>query len=463
MDVNALKRKKAEALAEAEAINKKLEADNLPQAERDQLEMRADSFIALAEKHNAKLEAKLSAENIAMGRPAGERTPPNTRQTQADPPGAPIPAQWDNQLPSRTGRYDRDTVQSFASVKASASDSAGFDGLGDFLDSIKKQREGRAFDQRLGYMAAQTKGDLPAGGFLVPDLLQSNIIQTLDDDEPWLDLIDRYMLPSGYGSTSWPVFADRDESGEDVAGVSTTRRGENTTIATSTMTLEKWILEPTSHGTLIKVSNELLEDSLPGSVNGAINTLFVRALRQRMALDLLTGTGVGGPIGIVNSDATYTVAKESMQTAATITGTNLQKMRQRLKPSSLNRAVWLANPDTYIQLTNAHTTLTNDDQPLFVHGNGTDVPDTLLGRPIYFTSACESLGTKGDIVLGNLSTYQYAMKPLVVDSSTAVAFEEHQTVYKVLARDAGRPKYTSTHTDVRGFETSEFVTLATRA
>jgi HK97 family phage major capsid protein len=452
MDINKLKRKKAEALKEAEAINEKLQSNELTEAERHKLEMEADGYVALAGQLNSKIDGGLAAEEASA------------RQAEANGGGV-----WRSR-PGTNADFDgldagtiRSVAMTFAEAKAKPASSFGFNGMSDFLTTIKRQREGRAFDQRLSYMAAQSGQDNPSGGFLVPDLLQNNIVQTLDDDEPWLNMVDRYMLPNGYGSASWPVLSDRNESSEDIAGVSTTRRDENSTIATSTMTLEKWKLDPTSHGTLIKVSNELLEDALPGSVDSAINSIFARALRQRMALDLLNGTGAGKPIGIVTSDATYTVAKESMQTAATINGDNILKMRQRLKPSSLNRAVWLANPDSYIQLVNAHTTLTNDDRPLFMHGNGTDVPDTLLGRPIYFTSACQSLGTKGDIILANLSAYQYAMKPVITDTSIHIGFEEHETVYKVVARDDGRPKYTSTHQDVRGFETSEFVVLATRA
>lgn len=447
LSLNDAKGYKAEAAAEAKKINAKInDPDFAATSERrEELSSQLDEALTTAEACGTRIEAIEAQRSAAVARANG-------RDITGMPGGRDF------------GRYaDHGGVMTFAQALSTPGDDAGFAGFGDYLKTIRRQKTGTAYDQRLSIMAAQSGGDHPSGGFLVPDLLRNEIIATVDDDEPWLRLVDRFLIPNGYGSASWPVLADRDESGGDKAGVSLTRRNENTAIAESTMVLERWKLEPTSVATLIKVSNELLEDALPGSVDSAIRALFARNMQSRQAIDIINGTGAGSPVGIVESSGTFTAAKEGGQAADTIVGANLLEMRSRMKPSSLNRAVWLAHPSAYTQLLNAHTTLTNDDFPQFMHGNGSDVPDTLLGRPIFFTSACKSVGDKGDILLANLSQYQYGQKPLVVDMSTQVQFENHQAVYKFVLRDAGRPKHNSIHTDIRGFQTSEFVTLAERA
>ena len=66
----------------------------------------------------------------------------------------------------------------------------------------------------------------------------------------------------------------------------------------------------------------------------------------RAACDaLLNGTGAGQPLGILNSNALVSVAKESGQDAATILAENIEKMYARaLDPAKcewyINQACW---------------------------------------------------------------------------------------------------------------------------
>ena len=90
-----------------------------------------------------------------------------------------------------------------------------------------------------------------------------------------------------------------------------------------------------------------------------------------------------------------------------IEGADILKARRRCW--RYGEAIWLANHDTYEDLAKAHISGTNGDVFLFSPARGEDVPDMLLGRPVFFTEFAETKGTKGDLILGNWSQYLEAV------------------------------------------------------
>jgi HK97 family phage major capsid protein len=386
--------------------------------------------------------------------------PHGGRKTHPNAVGSPI-----DHYDTKPAAFDRPmSFSEFSALDPAQLDDGGFDDLFDFATSVFKQRTGKSTDTRLvNYFAGQSGSNYPSGGVLVPTQYSQEILTSDDANEPWLEMIDRTMLPAGVGKVSLPAVADRDRSGNDVGGLTLSRRSEGSTVQESTVTLTREELELDSAGTLVKVAAELLEDALPGSVDRTLRGVFASATIQLLSQDVIGTNPVGIPGGIINSAACYEVAKESMQQADTINGTNILKMRERMKPSSLNRAVWLVSPDVYRQLVSSHTTLTNDDYPIFIPGNGTDVPDTILGRPVYTTEACATLGDKGDIVFADLTKYRHIMRGPYIDSSPHIGFETNEIFFKYMIRDFGKPKYNATYKTLQNFEVAEFVTLAERA
>src|SRR5690606_12080686 len=116
---------------------------------------------------------------------------------------------------------------------------------------------------------------------------------------------------------------------------------------------------------------------------------FEQEMNSTMLGEKLRGTGVGEPLGILNGPATITSDRASDNE---ISGADIVAMRARCW--GYRNAIWLANSDTYTKLLTAHITGTNGDVFLFTAGNGVDVPDTMLGRPIFFTEHASTLGTK---------------------------------------------------------------------
>ena len=126
------------------------------------------------------------------------------------------------------------------------------------------------------------------------------------------------------------------------------------------------------------------------------------------------------------------------------------------------QAIWLANHDTYEDLAKSHISGTNGDVFLFNPSRGEDVPDMLLGRPVFFTEFAETKGTKGDLILGTWKeyiegTYQTEQRA----ESIHVRFLEHERVFKFWLRNAGAPWWSAALTPKKGADTlSPFVVIA---
>lgn len=462
MDINALKRKKADLLAEAQKINDKLsDPDFTVDAERrSELEKEADNKIAEATEVNGEIEAKVKAEEDSIKRAEALKnlsTDPDAgkRQAQPDKPTGRIEVSEPN--------FTNDPMKGFKSPK---------EFFGKVTDLAQRHTDSRrasaaAEDPRVQYLSAvgsdeQSGQSDPYGGLLVPVAMSPDVRSTGSDINPLLGAVTN--VPMGARSLEILARVDKDHSTSVSGGLTVSRRDETDGIGSSRIEMEQVTLKATGLFGLAYSTRELMQDS-PQSIQALLSQGFSDEFPSKIYDEMIRGNTPGKLEGIINTPATVSVAKESMQTADTINGTNLLKMRQRAWRYGAG-SFWLANYDTYIQLVNAHTTLTNDDHPLFVHGNGTDVPDTLLGRPIFFNEYCSTLGDKGDIILvSQPSQYLYGVyQPLRSEESMHVRFENHEQAFKFWTENAGAPWWRSALTPKNGANTlSPFVTLAERA
>ena len=166
-------------------------------------------------------------------------------------------------------------------------------------------------------------------------------------------------------------------------------------------------------------------------------------------------------MGVLNSPSLLTVAKETEQSEDTIVGTNIIKMRSRIW--NYAQAVWMCNQDTYEQLTGVRISGTNSDKFLFHPENGTDVPATLLGRPVIFDENMSTVGSLGDLMLINWNEYLEGVwgGPTFMES-VHVRFVENETAFKFNTYNAGAPWWRSVLTPKNGATISPFIALAAR-
>lgn len=139
-------------------------------------------------------------------------------------------------------------------------------------------------------LKAQGFGSGPAGGFLLPSLVDSMI---LDIARP-VSITQR--LGAGYinveGFTALPKLTG------DVTPV---WRQENTEITESTMTFGTRNIQPKSVGFLVRSSRELFEDSGP-DLDRFIRNVIAAAYGAELDRVVLSGNGVSEPLGILATD-----------------------------------------------------------------------------------------------------------------------------------------------------------------
>ena len=192
---------------------------------------------------------------------------------------------------------------------------------------------------------------------------------------------------------------------------------EATAPSESSPTYTAVTLTPKRLAGLLKVSNELIEDSNARSFNmqSIIAEQAARILAETEETGFLVGTGASNqPIGIT-TDASLTTSATG-KTAATITTANIIDWVYSLGRQYRKDAVILINDNTASiirQLPNIASGLTN---LLWTNALDQGEPDRLLGIPVYITAGLDSFGSskvigligsfKNNCVIGQRSNFE---------------------------------------------------------
>ena len=212
-------------------------------------------------------------------------------------------------------------------------------------------------------------------------------------------------------------------------------------------------------------TDELLSDTT--ALGAVLTDGFSEELMFLTEDSIFNGTGAGQPLGVLNSGALVTVAKENNQAAKTILVANIVNMWSRMWARSRANAVWFINQDIEPQLYTIDMPVGTGGVPVYLPPGGlSQTPyGVLLGRPVVPVEYCATLGTVGDIVLADLSQYILIEKGGVqAQSSIHVQFLTDETTFRFVYRVDGAPTWNTTLTPAKGTNTlSPFVALATRS
>jgi HK97 family phage major capsid protein len=423
----AAKRAEANALAEKDGGLSKEEA-----ARFDGLLAEADAFDAEATENRARAD-RLKANGSALA----SYSQPRQRQA-ADPQGEPIVAReaW------------RDDPQ------------CGFKTPRDFLLTVLEAPTARRLDDRLRFLSAAGSDEHgeysdPHGNFLLPVGFSPTLMTTPTEADPVAGRTTA--LPMTSPVVEWPARVDKDHTTSVSGGLTVTRKAETVAAASSRMKFEKIRLSVDDLFGVAIATERILTDS-PISFAALLDAGFNDEFAARILWERLYGSGIGEYMGVLNSPCLVAIARA---TGGSIKGADILTARRRCWRYS--EAIWLANHDTYEDLAKAHITGTNGDVFLFNPARGEDVPDMLLGRPVFFTEFAETKGTKGDLLLGAWSQYlEGTYQTTERAESIHVRFLEHERVFKFWLRNAGAPWWNAALTPKKGAATlSPFVTIAT--
>jgi HK97 family phage major capsid protein len=252
---------------------------------------------------------------------------------------------------------------------------------------------------------------------------------------------------------------DSRANGSRWGGVQTYWEGEADELTASKPKFRQMELSLKKLTGLCYATDELLQDA--AALEAVIRQAFAEEFGFKIDDAILSGSGEGEPLGILNSGAIVTVAKEASQTDI-ITVENLIKMWNRLWSRSRANAVWYINQELEPYL----YTLKIGDKPVYIPAGGlSEKPyGTLFGRPVVPIEQCSAAGEVGDIILADIGQYLLIDKGGIKSASSIhVRFLYDENVFRFIYRVDGKPIWTKPLTPYKGSATvSPFVTLAKR-
>jgi HK97 family phage major capsid protein len=308
--------------------------------------------------------------------------------------------------------------------------------------------------------------DPSAGGFLVQTDFSTAVFMRSYELGILLGMAEKLSLSTNANSIKIPAVDETSRAtGSRWGGVQSYWVGEGSNPATNTKPRFRLIeLDLKKLLSLMYVTDELLADqSVLTSIAGKA---FSEELMFMTEDAMFEGDGAGKPLGVMNSPCLVTVPEEVGQATKTIVYENILKMWQRCWARSRSNAVWTINQDNEAQLYSMSQVIGTAGVPVYLPANGISGSPygTLFGRPVITLEYNNTVGTTGDILLGDWSQYVLADKGgMQAASSMHVAFLTDEMVFRFIYRVDGEPIWNAPLQPFKGSNTlSPFVALASR-
>ena len=244
--------------------------------------------------------------------------------------------------------------------------------------------------QKPEFMNALQEGVDSEGGYLVPDEYEKRLLEGLREENIIRNHAYSFVTSTGihkiplvgsHGSASWIEEEGAYQESDD--------------------TFSQVSLDAHKVGTIIRVSEELLQDSV-FDLESYIASEFSRRIGEKEEEAFITGNGTHKPLGILaetgGAEVGVTAAKGD-----SLTADELIDLYYSLKSPYRKSAIWILNDSTV----KAIRKLKNNDgtylwQPAIKDGE----VNTILGRPYYTSSFIPALASGNKSVLfGDLSYY----------------------------------------------------------
>jgi HK97 family phage major capsid protein len=251
----------------------------------------------------------------------------------------------------------------------------------------------RSKNPRQDVLNALSIGEESEGGYLVPDEFERTLIQTLEEENIFRKLAKIIQTSSGdrkipivvtKGTASWL------DEGEDY---------DEDDVVFGQASIGAYKL-----GTMIKVSEELLNDSV-FNIEEFISTEFARRIGAKEEEAFLVGDGEGKPTGIFAATGGAQVGATAAANNA-ITADEVIDLVYSLKSPYRKNAVFILNDATVKVLRKLKD---GQGQYLWQPSLTAGTPDTLLNRPVYTSAYAPTIAAGAKtIAFGDFKYYWIA-------------------------------------------------------
>lgn len=240
---------------------------------------------------------------------------------------------------------------------------------------------------------ALQEGTDSEGGYLVPDEFEHTLIEALESENIFRTLA--HVIQTASGDRKIPVVASKGTaSWVDEEGAITESDDAFNQVSIGAYKL----------GTLIKVSNELLNDSV-FNLEQYISKEFARRIGNKEEDAFFNGDGSGKPVGIFHSTGGAQVGVTTASTSA-ITADEVIDLFYSLGAPYRKNAVWVVNDATVKAIRKLKDGNGNYLwQPALTSGT----PDTLLGRPVKTSAYVPTIASGAKVIaFGDFGYYWIA-------------------------------------------------------
>lgn len=305
--------------------------------------------------------------------------------------------------------------------------------FGDFLLSIR-----RGDHKRLSsvYKSMKDMGESPgsAGGYLVPTEYGDQLIRVAAMENQVYSRVQR--VPVLRESGTYPAldqyYVPTAGSGNSAfaGGVTAAFTQSGTTFSETQPSFSTLNWRLNKIGGFTEVENELIEDS-PFAIEALLRSLFQVAISAKNERNILRGSGVAEPVGILNSAAAVGV---SDNTTNKFKWEDVGVMYSRFKGVG-GTPVWIIHPSVWPEIM-----IMNNSTVTAWQSNLGGVPGNVLnGYPVITSEHMPQLGSNGSVLLADLSAYVMFEKPgLSIGYSEHVGFTKDVGTWVFKQRNDGK-------------------------
>ena len=212
---------------------------------------------------------------------------------------------------------------------------------------------------------ALQEGDDEEGGYLVPDEYEHTLIEALEEENIFRGLAK--VIRTVHGDKQIPMVVEKGEAqwmAEEAAYTEDDLEFGMITIGAHKL------------GTMIKISDELLQDSV-FDLPSYIAREFARRIGNAEENAFFTGNGTGKPLGILAATGGAEVGVTS--STANLKADELFDLQHSLRTPYRKNAVWVTNDNTIREIRKMKD---GEGRYIWQPGLTAGSPDTILGKPV---------------------------------------------------------------------------------
>lgn len=306
------------------------------------------------------------------------------------------------------------------------------------IDSLRNRDELYAMRQKHADIMNAASSTVPSdGGFLIPEIFRSEIMQLALEDS--IVRSRATVIPMESLKVLIPTVDETSRQSSIYGGVQFTWLSEGASGVDTSAKFGQVTLDAKKLMGFAGIPNELVKDA--PAFAAWFGAKFPGAIGWFEDISMINdGDGTDKPLSILKGAGAVKVTRT---TGSHIVYADIVQMYSQMYPSSHKNAVWVASHDTFPELAKLSFSPNGTSYvPVMLwQPNAVETPAaTILGRPVIFTEKVPALGATGDLMYVDFSEYLIGdRQAMSVESSTEYMFGTDKTAFKFIERVDGRP------------------------